>query len=183
MMNPNLTRTSSSKWIFKQIVLVLTCFSGATSNSVARNVLPVGAVEIPDGVTMVVVNKNGEQITVTSAREASRLAVGEYRIESWTLERKDEDGNIWQLKGSELGSKGIFDVVEGKKVELSIGASVVSNLAAHKYDSTYYLRHSLRGRLSETIEITRNGNRPEAPKLQISNADDSYQETLNFEYG
>ena len=176
-------RTSSSKWIFKQIVLVLACFSGATSNAAAKNILPVGAVEIPGGVSMVVVSDSGEQITVTSAREAPRLAVGEYRIESWTLERKDEDGNIWQLKGSELGSKGIFDVVEGKKVELSIGASVVSNLTAHKYDSTYYLRHSLRGRLSETIEITRNGNRPEAPKLHIGDADDSYQETLNFEYG
>ena len=104
-------------------------------------------------------------------------------MECWKIERKDEDGNIWKLKGSELGSKGIFEIVDGTKVKLSVGEPVVSTLTAGKDNSTYYLRHSLGGRLSETVEITKNGSRPEAPKLQVSNADDSYLETLNFEYG
>lgn len=169
----------------KIVVSILICISAATSAAIAQvqTDLSLGTVEIPNGVVIVVINDNDEHITIEPTEKVSQLPVGTYRIDCWTTERKDKDGNIWKLKGTDLGKKGIFDAVAGKEVKLSVGEPVISSLTASKEDSTYYLNHRLRGQLSETIEITKNGNRPEAPKLQIRNADDSYQETLTFKYG
>ena len=111
------------------------------------------------------------------------MPIGRYRIHNWTTERTDEDGNIWKLTGNSFDKKGVFYVIEGQEVKLSIGEPIVPYLTASKSDSMYYLSHYLRGQLSESVEITKNGARPDATKLQIANAENSYQETLTFEYG
>jgi hypothetical protein len=145
--------------------------------------LSLGTVNTPDGVTIIVINKGSEQITLQASETGAQLPVGRYRIDKWTMERTDEDGNIWKLTGNNFGKKGVFYVIEGQEVKLSIGEPIVPYLTASKSDSTYYLSHHLRGQLSETVEITKNGARPDAPKLQIANAENSYQETLTFGYG
>ncbi|MHC4750180.1 MAG: hypothetical protein ACYTFW_09930 [Planctomycetota bacterium] len=142
----------------------------------------LGTIEIPNGVILVVFNSNNEQITIKPTEETTQLPVGRYRIDYWTVE-KYIVGHVWKLKGSNFGNKGIFDVIEGQTVKFSIGEPIISFPAASKVGSTYRFSHHLRGRLSETIEITQNGSRPEAPLLQIRNADDSYQKTISFEYG
>ena len=149
----------------------------------AQGNLSLGTVNTPNGVTIIVINNSDEQVTIQGVETAVQLPAGRYRIDNWTMERTDEDGNIWKLTGNNFGKKGIFDVVKGQEVKLSIGEPIVSYLIASKSDSTYYLSHHLRGQLSETVEITKNGARPDAPKLQIANAENSYQETLTFGYG
>ena len=167
------------------IASILICISASTSTAIAQvqTDLPLGTVEISKGVVIVVIGDNDEHITIERAEKAPQLPVGRYRIDYWTTERKDEDGNIWKLKGANLGKKGVFDVIAGKEVKLSVGEPVIASLTASKRDSTYYLSHYLRGQLSETIEITKKGKRPGAPALQIGNADSSYHKTLTFEYG
>ena len=144
----------------------------------------LGTVEISEGAIMVVVNSDNEHITIKPLEKASRLPVGRYRIDYWTVERKDKDGNIWKLKGGNFSNKGIFDVIKGQETKLSIGEPVISSLTASHENSIYYFSYYLKGRLSENIEITKNEKRSEAPKLQIRNVtDDSYLKTLTFEYG
>lgn len=158
----------------------------------AQGKLSVGTVDTPDGVTIIVINKSGEQIKLQASETPAQLPVGRYRIDNWTMERTDEDGNIWKLTGNFFDEKGVFYVIEGQEVKLSIGEPIVPYLYASKSDSTYYLSHYLQGQLSETVKITKNGARSDAAKLQIANAESSYQDTLTlnsyqetiaFEYG
>jgi len=92
-------------------------------------------------------------------------------------------GHVWKLEGVHFGEEAVFDVIAGQKVELSVGEPVISSVIVSSSGSRYRFDHSLIGRLSEIVEISKNGARPEPPKLQIRNADGSYQGTIPFEYG
>ena len=147
---------------------------------------PLGTVEVPNGVIASITNSKNKCIVVGPAPRTAELPVGEYRIDSWTMDRRDKDGNLWSLRGENfgnIGNKGVFQVVEGQTTKLPIGEPIVSSLTAYKADSTYRLSHLLKGQLGENIQITKNGGRPEAPKLKISSSDGAYQETLIFAYG
>lgn len=148
-----------------------------------RTDFALGTVEIPTGMTVAIINSNNEHITIRTTERTPQLPVGEYLIDHWTMEREDDFENIWKLKGTDFGYKGIFEVVEGQITKLPIGEPIVSSLVASKQNSIYCFNHHLRGQLSEAIQLTKNGKRPEAPKLRIRNVDDSYQEALTFEYG
>lgn len=165
----------------KLIVSILISLSVATAQGQSN--LPCGIVEVPVGVSVVVIDDSGKQVTIQGAETTDQLPIGRYRIESWTMERRDEDGNIWKVIGSTFGKKGVFNVIEGQQIKLPAGEPILSTLAVGRAGSTYQLSHRLTGRMSEVVEITRDGNRPDAPKLHITNADGSYQETLAFEYG
>jgi hypothetical protein len=149
----------------------------------AHTNLPLGTVEVPNGFIAVVANSSNKRITLKSASGTVQLPVGEYRIDSWTMDRRDKEGNLWSLRGENFGNKGVFQVVEGQTTKLPVGEPIVSSLTAYKADSTYRLRHVLKGQMGENIQITKNGGRPEAPKLKISSSDGAYQETLIFAYG
>ena len=142
-----------------------------------------GTIQIPDGITIVVKDSNNKQITLEPSEEIHQLSVGKYCIDSWSIEREDENGNPWKLRGTGFGNKGKFTIISDQVVKLSIGETIVPSLIVRKEKSTYYISHYLKGQLSETIEITKNGSRPDAPQLHIRNEDGSYQETLTFKYG
>ncbi len=165
----------------KLIISILISISAATVQG--RGTLPCGIVEIPDGATIVVINDSGEQITIQASETAAQLPVGRCRIEYWTVEYKDAGGNTWKLTGNNFGKKGAFYIIEDQEVKLPAGEPVFSSLTVSKANSTYRLSHRLIGQTSETVELTKNGSRPDAPKLHITNADSSYQETLTFQYG
>ena len=150
-----------------------------------------GTVKIQEGLTAVVINSSDETITVGHTQEPLQqrkpsltgLPVGKYRIDYWTIERKDQEGNLWQLKGRLSGRKARFLVSESQPAAPAIGEPIISILSATKNDSAYGFDQHLKGRLDESIEITRNGQRPDAPKLVINNQDGSYSETFDFKYG
>jgi len=112
-----------------------------------------------------------------------KLPVGKYRINHWEIDRKDEKGSAWVLRGYESREMDDLDVTRDRKAELSIGEPIICTLEASKRDSTYSFRQSLKGQLGERIELTRNGSRPQAPKLHIKSKDGSYDRSFNFEYG
>ncbi len=167
------------------VISILISISAITLDTTvhAQGNLPLGTINTPDAVTIIVINNSGEQITIQVSETGAQLQVGRYRIDNWTMERRDKDGSIWKLTGKYFGEKGVFDVIEGQEVKLPAGEPVFSFLTVSKANSMYRFSHRLTGQLSETVEITKNGSRPDAPKLQIANAENSYQETLTFEYG
>jgi len=130
-----------------------------------------------------VVSKSGEQITIQPPQMSVQLPAGQYRIKTWTMERTDEEGNTWKLTGQYFGENETLNIIEGLEITLSIGEPVIPSLSIKESDLRYSFDFYLRGQRSEIVEMTKNGGRPDAPDLQITNADGSYQETLTFAYG
>lgn len=131
----------------------------------------------------------GEDLTVTVRRSIGgtdtpvTLSPGQYDLDRWIIGRKDADGVPWTCEGFVPEESSRVDVVAGGEITLPLGEPVLSVLTASRRESRVMFNHRLRGRLGERVEIERNGGRPPAPVLKITNADGSYDKSLTFEYG
>jgi len=142
-----------------------------------------GSVELPEAIGRFAAEGDKGMFTIAPENGTARLPIGEYGIRAWRTERKDEQGNAWALTGQYFGSEATFEISEGKATKLDIGEPVVCTPQVSKGGSVYYFNYGLRGRSDEYIESTRNGSRPQAPKLHIRNEDGTYDRTFSFEYG
>jgi hypothetical protein len=142
-----------------------------------------GSIQLPESITEVTAGGENGLFTFKPEKGAGSLPVGKYRINSWAIERKDEKGAQWKLQGSSFSEKSAFDITPDKEMELSIGEPIVATIEAKNKSGTYSFNHSLRGQLRERIELTRNGTRPQAPKLHVKSKDGTYDRTFDFRYG
>jgi len=142
-----------------------------------------GSLELPEAIGRFAAEGDKGLVTIAPKNGTGQLPVGNYRIRNWRTERKDDQGNTWALSGQYFGGEGTFAVSESSKTKLDLGEPVVCTPQVTKGGSVYYFNYGLRGRLDEYIESTRNGSRPQAPKLRIKNEDGTYDRTFNFEYG
>ncbi|MHC4395684.1 MAG: hypothetical protein ACYS1A_08515 [Planctomycetota bacterium] len=143
-----------------------------------------GEVELAESITEFSAGGENGLFTIKPEEGLGELPVGKYRVNSWVIERKDDRGNTWKLKGQSFGDKGIFEINEsGQRSLATIGEPIISRLTARERSSRHYFDHEIRGQLDEQIEITRNGARPRAPKLHIKNSSGTYDRSFNFEYG
>lgn len=126
--------------------------------------------------------ENGLFISEPKDGEIS-LPVGQYRINYWSAERKDDRNTSWKLQASGSGRNGTFDVKKDGEIDLSIGEPVYATLEVNERESQYSFQHNLQGRDGERIELTRNGARPQAPKVHIRSKDGQYDRTFSFSYG
>lgn len=143
-----------------------------------------GSIRVPDEITEVTMNGENGLFTVRPKDGMGKLPVGKYRIGHWIIERIDEKGIAWVLKGNLPSDSAIFEVREGVQTGLSVGEPIISSLRTNKksnYECTFY--QETKGRQGESMKLTRNGDRPRAPKLHIKSQDGTYDRTLAFEYG
>ena len=142
-----------------------------------------GSVRLPESITEFSANGENGLFILKPEKGVVSLPVGKYCVYDWAVERQDEKGTNWKLKGSGLGEKNVFDITEGKQALLSIGEPIVATLDASERGGTHSFRHSTKGRADERIELTRNGAQPQAPKVHIKSADGVYDRTYSFRYG
>jgi hypothetical protein len=142
-----------------------------------------GTIRLPETINRLSVKQGDRLFTVKPDNGISQLPTGKYRIQLWKTELKDKKGNNWLLIGQDFSSKGDFDVKDNNEVTLSIGEPVTCNLQIKKSGSTYTFNQVLTGRLGENIKMTCNGSQPDAPMLNIKNADGSYDRMYRFQYG
>jgi hypothetical protein len=142
-----------------------------------------GSVRLPESITQFSANGENGLFILKPEKGVALLPVGKYRVYDWAVERQDEKGTNWKLKGSGLSEKNIFDITEGKEAVLAIGEPIVATLNASEREGTYSFNHSMKGRAGERIELTHNGAQPQAPKVRISSADGTYDRTFSFQYG
>jgi hypothetical protein len=90
---------------------------------------------------------------------------------------------MWALTGQIFDNRGFFKVHDSNQAELDLGEPIIASVQARKSGSIYSFNQIIKGRLDEHIELTRNGARPRAPKLNITNEDGTYDRTFSFEYG
>lgn len=142
-----------------------------------------GDIQLPETITEFSVGGENGLFTLKPEKGTASLPEGKYRVNYWAIERKDDQGRRWMLKGSSFSNKGSFEINYAKQTQLSIGEPVVSTIRARNTGATYSFSQELKGRLGERIELTRNGARPRAPKLHIKSKDGSYDRSFSFEYG
>jgi hypothetical protein len=142
-----------------------------------------GSVRLPESITQFSANGENGLFILKPEKGVALLPVGKYRVYDWAVERQDEKGTNWKLKGSGLSEKNIFDITEGKEAVLAIGEPIVATLNASEREGTHSFSHSMKGRAGERIELTRNGAQPQAPKVNIKSADGTYDRTFSFQYG
>lgn len=156
---------------------------GAFVTAELAQAVTLGQVKVADAITELSVAGPLGQFIRTPKNGVVELPVGPYCIDRWRVDRKDKDKVTWRLEGSGFGEQGRFEVTSDEPVVLDIGEPVLSILVASSQDDQYTLRQSQSGRLGETVTITRNGARPTAPKLNVTNKSGTYNKTFAFEYG
>jgi hypothetical protein len=142
-----------------------------------------GSVKLPESITEFSANGENGLFILKPEKGIASLPVGKYCVCHWAIERQDEKGTNWKLESSGLGEKNAFVITKGKQAVLSIGEPIIATLDASEREGTHSLRNDMRGRAGERIELTRNGARPQAPKVHIKSADGVYDRTYSFQYG
>jgi hypothetical protein len=143
-----------------------------------------GNIRVPQTIGQFAAGGENGLFTLKLKNGIGKLPVGKYRIEHWNIERKDQQDNNWKLEGNWSGDVGVFDVSVEKDTELAIGEPIISSLGvADEGGENYYMSQNLAGHLGERIQLTCNGERPPAPKVQIRNENGSYDQTFTFAYG
>jgi len=142
-----------------------------------------GNIRLPETISEFAAGGENGLFILKPEKGAGKLPVGKYRVERWSIERKDEEGSNWKLEGKGFGDRGVFDVNTEKETELAIGEPATSSLAVSEDSSGYSFNQGLNGQLGERIDLTCNGVRPSAPKLHIKSEDGEYDRTFAFEYG
>jgi hypothetical protein len=142
-----------------------------------------GKVRLPESVMELSAGGQNGLFNVKLENGTGSLPVGKYRISEWAVERKDDKGTLWKLQGEQSGRQGDLEIVEDEETELTVGEPIVSSLSSTLREGTHYFSQSLRGRDNERVTLTRNGARPQAPKLNIKNEDSTYDRTYSFSYG
>lgn len=142
-----------------------------------------GSFRLPEAISRFEADGANGPVAIEPGKQANQLPVGEYRIRFWKTERKDDDGNAWALSGQYYGRDNRFEIKEGNETKLDVGEPIIATVDVRNVGSSYSFNQVIKGRHQEIIELTRNGSRPQPPKLHIKNEDGSYDRTFSFEYG
>jgi hypothetical protein len=120
-----------------------------------------GNIRLPETITEFAAGGKNGLFKFKPENAVGSLPVGKYRINSWTIERKDEKGKKWELQGRAFSEKGDFDISEGTEVSLEAGEPITGSLQVRFNDGTenYEFEKSVRGPLGEYVTLTRSGQR------------------------
>ena len=142
-----------------------------------------GSVSLPESIIEFAVEGKNGIVDIELDKGTGQLPLGKYHSRLWKSERNDDQGNRWALIGQSFDNQGLFEVNDSNQIKVDVGEPIIASVDARKSGSIYSFNQIIKGRLDEHIELTRNGSRPRAPKLNIKNKDGTYDRTFSFEYG
>ena len=120
-----------------------------------------GDIRLPETITEFSAGGENGLFKLKLENGTGSLPAGKYRVNSWTIERKDEKGRKWEVQGRAYTPEGDFEVTEGKEISLDIGEPLKANIRVSLNSQTqkYEFSKDLRGRMGEYITLTRGGQR------------------------
>ncbi|HYG33385.1 MAG TPA: hypothetical protein VEC99_01295 [Clostridia bacterium] len=145
--------------------------------------ISLGQLRVPETITeLTVIGPNGHFVRRPVKGEAS-LPVGQYRLDGWKVERKDEKGTTWTMSGYGFGETGNLNILSNQPARLDIGEPVLGMLESSETanQTTFNLR--FQGRLNESVQFLVGNDMPRGPRLVLSNLDGSFRATNRFEFG
>ncbi len=114
---------------------------------------------------------------------SAKLPAGDYRVIEWTVESKDDSGASWKMQAIGGSSGTAFGVKAAAETALEVGEPIDAVVEVSVREGTHSFNQRLQGRHGERIVLTRNGARPQAPRLNIRSKDGTYDRTYSFSYG
>jgi hypothetical protein len=116
--------------------------------------------------------------------ESRVVPAGRYLVESWERLVQDDRGQAWKFTGAMPPKASVLEVAGGATVALDLSAPYIAKLDHQVRGDRHTFGQKLSGRLGEAVSVNfNNGQRPQAPRLRIVNADGQYDQTFKFEYG
>jgi hypothetical protein len=172
----------------------------------------LGVLKLPGEFERLTLSSNGQAVSLYKPASQISLPLGSYRMAGYTLTRKDDQGDLWQLVASGSGSTTLPSVTIGAQpAELKAGEPIVMQVEASLSgggsgllgallgggSSNAALRLVLQGQGGETIsDVSRvsgnktqiplnppSGPRPKAPSYKVVTAQGELVTQGNFEYG
>jgi hypothetical protein len=144
----------------------------------------LGQVHVPDNISELSVFGENGHFTRQPVNGQVSLPVGHYQIFRWTINRKDDKGAAWTLSGYSFPRNGGFKVDADKTPLLKIGEPFKAVLGATEAaDRQVTFSLQFKGSQDESIELLRAGQRPQGPKLTLTDSKEALVYTGTFEYG
>jgi hypothetical protein len=130
------------------------CRDGAFIKLARAEDLTFGTIRVPETITELTVGGENGLFMLEPKNGISRLLVGQYRIDHWQIDREDDKGRDWTLRGSYFRQRGDFEIANGSETSLKIGEPVTASLSVSQRSGNYEFSKVLRGSLGEYIRIT-----------------------------
>ena len=137
-----------------------------------------GNIKLPETITEFSAGgENGLFIREVKEGVAS-LPLGKYRIDHWEIDRKDDKGKNWTMRGSSFSEKGDFEVTEAGETALEIGEPVTAGLQVNLNGTNYEFSKVIRGSLGEYVSLTSAGRDVrDLWKMKARNEDGTFAKT------
>lgn len=140
-----------------------------------------GSVRVPETITEFSAGGVNGLFTFKPDKGTCSLPVGRYRVNSWTIDRKDEKGKPWQLTGVSFTAKGNFQVTQKAETALDIGEPVTGTVSARLNGDNYEFSKSLKGPLGEYVMLSSSGQDiRNSWKMKASNKEASYEKLYSI---
>jgi hypothetical protein len=116
-----------------------------------------GNIRIPETITKLTAGGENGQFNREMKNGIARLPVGKYRIDNWEIDRKDEKGKSWTMRGFGFSDRGDFEIKEEAETALEIGEPVTASLQVQLNGENYEFSKSFRGPLGEYVSLDSSG--------------------------
>lgn len=151
---------------------------GAFVKFAAAEDVKFGNIRVPETITEFSAGGENGLFTFKPEKGAGSLPAGKYRVNYWTIDRKDDKGKSWQLRGGYFSGNGDFDVTEATETSLSIGEPVTASLQVRLNGENYEFEKNIVGPLGEYVTLTSGGRDVrDSWKLQAKNIEGTFAKT------
>ncbi|MCL5097972.1 MAG: hypothetical protein M1608_10690 [Candidatus Omnitrophica bacterium] len=156
---------------------------GAFLKARKAEVVTLGQVRIPKTITeFVAVGPIGHFVR-KPVDGTFTLPVGSYRIDHWTIDRKDDKGIAWTMMGYGFGESSSFTVAAGNPATIKVGEPIRCALQTTASDGQVNFNPRFLGPTGESIQMLRAGQQPPGPRLTLASSDGSFHYSSSFSFG
>jgi len=137
-----------------------------------------GSIRVPEAITKFSAGGENGFYNRVPKESVARLPVGKYRINQWEIDRKDDKGKSWTMRGYGFSDRGDFEIKEEAETALEIGEPVTASLQVQLNGENYEFEKSMQGPLGEYVSLTTSGQEVrDMWKLAAKNKDGTFAKT------
>lgn len=140
-----------------------------------------GMLRLPAGISLRVTGPDGVSRMVEPENATAALPVGTYKLNYWTYQKHDAQGDRWELRGYggpikefQIGPEPVVLDIKPEPVDVSIDV---------RSGDGYLLILALKGPAGERLYLSGGQNPNVPPPIIITNQDKTFSVTLTGKYG